>query len=183
MTPKSRALAIQTYSFSDQDHLLIDANVWLSVYGPQADAKDWRTSMYSAALKRIIAADCTVFSDVLIISEFVNRYSRLESRLRGIHPDSFKTFRQSAKFKLTAKAIAEDLRRILEHCRPIESGFDQMDLDACLDRYENECPDFNDMVLVEICQRNQLKLVTHDSDFRSCPITILTANPRLLRSN
>lgn len=39
--------------------------------------------------------------------------------------------------------------------------------------------DFNDQVIVELCKREDLTLVTHDGDFKGSGIPILTANKNL----
>lgn len=127
-------------------------------------------------------AKSTMFVDVLILSEFVNRYSRLEFKLKRPNARSheFKAFRKSAAFLPIGKAIADDVRRILKQSQRIGSEFESVDINAFLAAYEKECPDFNDLVLTEICRTNGLKLITHDADFKTCGIMVLTANTNLL---
>jgi predicted nucleic acid-binding protein len=40
--------------------------------------------------------------------------------------------------------------------------------------------DINDLILAELCRSEKLKFVTHDADFASLDVPILTANRRLL---
>ncbi len=40
----------------------------------------------------------------------------------------------------------------------------------------------NDAILIDICKRRSLKLITHDGDFHSGGIEILTTNPKLLKA-
>jgi predicted nuclease of predicted toxin-antitoxin system len=42
--------------------------------------------------------------------------------------------------------------------------------------------DFNDQVIARLCQKNGFILVTHDADFQSSELDILTANPSMLRN-
>ena len=49
-----------------------------------------------------------------------------------------------------------------------------------IDEFEKADSDFNDQILAELCKRRNLKLVTHDADFRDRGLNILTTNPRLL---
>ncbi|MGB6064251.1 MAG: hypothetical protein WBG50_05560 [Desulfomonilaceae bacterium] len=44
----SEAFHIRDYHFSNSDALLVDANVWLYLYGPQ-EPEDWRAKVYSQA--------------------------------------------------------------------------------------------------------------------------------------
>lgn len=169
---------INSYNFAKTDALLIDANIWLYLYCPQAQRHNISQN-YSNALAKILKAKCSVFFDVLILSEFINRYSRLKFNLQKKSPD-FKSYRQSSDFKPVAKEIADAVRRIVKHCKCVESGFASMDMDVLLTDYESKCPDFNDQVLAELCKSRSLKFVTHDGDFKDYDITVLTANRRML---
>lgn len=178
----SQVLAIESYPFSKTDAFLVDANIWLSVYGPQADPKDRKTMLYSGALAKIFKVQCTVFVDVLILSEFVNRYCRFEFELwkeQGLGKD-FKIFRKSPAFRPVSQGVTDCLRRILKRSQRIGNNFDALDMESLLAALEKENCDFNDLVLAELCQRRRLKLITHDADFKELGLTILTANQRLL---
>ena len=169
---------ISSYNFAQTDVLLIDANIWLYIHCPQA-RRDDITPNYSNALAKILKAKCSIFLDVLILSEFINSYSRIKYKLQRGQSD-FKSYRQSPFFKLVAKEIADAVRRILKHCECIESGFTSIDMKSLLTDYESKCPDFNDQILAELCRSRSFKLVTHDGDFKDFDITILTANKSML---
>jgi predicted nucleic acid-binding protein len=172
---------IREYCFSSSDALLVDANVWLYIYGPQAPG-DRRARDYSQALKWILKAGSTMFVDVLVLSEFVNRYARLEFGLwkQTSGTAEFKDYRTHRDFRPVGKAITAALRSILKQTRRIETGLESIDTHSFLNHYEAQCPDFNDQLLVELCRRNALKLVTHDGDFKNSDIPVITANRRLL---
>jgi predicted nucleic acid-binding protein len=173
---------IGKYVFKDTDELLLDANVWFFVHGPHRPG-DPKASVYSGALARIFAARSRIFVDVLIISEFVNRYARLKHNIlqgRAGVPRNFKQFRQSSTFKTIARDIAADVRKILTNCSRIESGFPELDIESLVTEYGRGDSDFNDLVLTELCKSRGLKLVTDDGDFKGRDITVLTANRRLL---
>ena len=172
---------VNSYSFVQTDELLIDANIWLYIHGPQVP-KDQRSRNYSNALTNIFNVKCSIFIDVLILSEFINRYSRLKCFQEKGTADSntFKVYRQSSDYKLVAKDFTDAARRIFKHSKCVESEFTSIDIDDLLKDYESNCPDFNDQILVKLCKSRSLKLVTHDSDFRNYDITILTANRNML---
>lgn len=177
----SDIVLLRDYYFSDSDALLVDTNIWLYLYGPQAP-KDWRPRVYSQALKWILKARSTMYVDVLVLSEFVNRYARFEYDLwkTAFGTDDFKTFRKSPDFQPVGKAIAAAARRIIKQARCIETGIESMDMNLLLNDYEVKCPDFNDRIIVELCRKNGLKLLTHDGDFKDSGIPVITANRRLL---
>lgn len=170
---------IRSYDFSSKDELLLDTNVWLSVYGPQKPG-DSKVADYSQALARILSAQSRIYIDVLIVSEFINTYARLKWKLVAPHIKEFKLFRKSADFKPVAQDIAADVRRVLQHCKRVESGFESLAVDAVIDQYAIGDSDFNDQILANLCQRNGLALVTHDGDFKDCGCPVITANKRLL---
>lgn len=181
MTISSRAQRLDQYRFFANDSLLIDANVWVFLYGPQRNPKDTRTAIYSACFKKVLASNSRIFIDVLIVSEFINRYARM---VQSATPDwkgaSAKEFRNSLDFKPFAHDIADACRRILGNCRASESGFTSVDVTSLLSRYETGGADFNDIMLTNLCATKGWTLVTDDADFKVANISILTANRKLL---
>lgn len=178
----SKARDIRTYAFSNTDRLLFDANVWMFVYGPTKPG-DKRVAIYSRALADIIAAGSTIHIDVLVLSEFINRYARLKHNiLREIGQASnvFKEFRNSANFKPIAQEIAGTVRRVLATCTVTESGFATFDVGSLIDEYEKGESDFNDQILAELCKNQGLSFVTHDGDFKGVGLSLITANGKLL---
>ncbi len=179
MTPSVEEIA--TYEFKSSEALLLDANIWLFVYGPQKP-RDNKVEVYSEALARILAAETRIYIDVLIVSEFINAYARMQYNLlpRSDRPGTFKQFRRSEGFKPIARDIASDVNRVLQHCTRVESGFESLDVDALIDEYAKGDSDFNDQVLALLCTREGLKMVTDDGDFKGQSIPVVTANKRLL---
>lgn len=176
MTP--RALSVRDYDFQPEDELFLDANIWLFLYGSQ-NPGNARMDVYSSAFRRILEARSRIYVDVLIVSEFINAYARLQWRIRA--PDSrFKAFRNSPDFREVAREIADNVKRVLSHCSRIESRFDTLDAGDLMDEYAQGGADFNDQVIRNLCRSRNLKLITDDRDFNGQGISILTANRRLL---
>jgi predicted nucleic acid-binding protein len=173
---------VDDYEYGREDRLLFDANIWLFLYGPQYGPMDGRVKAYSAALKDILTARAQIFIDVLVLSEFINSYARYRFNTvpRATRDRDFKKFRNGPGFVKVAQEIAAGCRRILAQSTPIESGFGGVDLAALLQDYETERRDFNDQILERLCGRQDLALVTHDSDFGDRNLTLLTANKAIL---
>ena len=170
---------ISSYNFSSTDKLLLDTNVWLSVFGPQKPG-DAKAETYSQAFSQMLATGSRIYIDVLIVSEFINIYARLEWRLIAPYIADFKTFRKSADFKPISREIAGDVKRVLQHCKRLESGFETLAIDSVINEYGVGDSDFNDQVLTALCERNGLSIVTNDGDFKDCRCAVITANKRLL---
>lgn len=174
---------ITNYKFTEKESLLLDTNILLSVYGPNAN-KERYTYIYSEALSKMRLSKSKIFVDVLVLSEFINRFAHWEfDQLPSeIKPLEFKDFRKSMPFKDVAQEIADSARRITDYAICCDSEFGSMDLAELLREYELGKSDFNDQVIARLCQKNGFILVTHDADFQSSKIDILTANRSMLRN-
>jgi len=58
----------------------------------------------------------------------------------------------------------------------------ELDLNQALADFSSGGVDFNDALLVDICKKRNIKLMTNDGDFQDGGIEVLTTNPRLLRA-
>jgi predicted nucleic acid-binding protein len=173
---------IASYAFSDSDRLLLDANVWMFVHGPNKPG-DNRVAVYSRALAKILAARSAIHIDVVVLSEFINPYARLRYnilRSSAGAPADFKKFRNSADFKPVAQDIAGAVRRVLKSCTRTGSGFASVDIASLIDEYEKGESDFNDQMLTELCKSRGLTFVTDDGDFKGLGLSLITANKKLL---
>ena len=171
--------AVGSYNFTYQDKLFLDANVWMCLYGPQRQRRA-KVQIYSQAFKDILNAKCQIYIDVLIVSELINSWARLMQKVVAQNITQFKAFRNSPRFKSVAQNIAADAKQVMSHCSPIESGFGTLAIDDLLNNYAAGNSDFNDQVITELCKSNELTLITHDADFSTQGISILTANNQLL---
>ncbi len=172
---------IRRHVFSPSNRLFFDANIWLFLFTSQ-EPGDWRVRTYSDAFQALLTARSQIAVDVLVLSEFANRYIRIEY---GIFIGSggalgFKDYRRTASYRATAETAADALRRIMRICDLVETGLSVLDTDGLLNRFATGCSDFNDEMIASLCRAQGLTLVTHDSDFKGCDIPILTANRVLL---
>jgi predicted nucleic acid-binding protein len=69
---------------------------------------------------------------------------------------------------------------MLQNCTRVGNGFESLEIDALVDDYAAGDSDFNDQVLIALCKKEGLKMVTDDGDFKGCGIPVITANKRLL---
>ena len=178
-TMRYKAGEIRHYNFTAQDKLFLDANIWLYLYGPPKPRSYWRP-IYTSIFNRIVRAKSRIYIDVLVVSEFINAYARMQQKIVAPHINTFKNFRSSPYFKPVAEDIAEDVESVLSHCSKTESGFTALPMDDLIADYISGNFDFNDQVITEICKNNGFTLITNDSDFKTQDIPILTANPNLL---
>jgi predicted nucleic acid-binding protein len=120
-----------------------------------------------------------------VVSEFVNRFSRLKwDELKRFHPTTtpatFKDFRNSPDFVPIAVDVVDALRRIRKNAYCIDDGFSSMDFEAILVAFEGGSTDINDQMIARLCRAEGITLITDDADFKNLDVTLLTANNRLL---
>lgn len=180
---KNQVKSIKNYNFNDSDRLCLDTNVWIYVFCPQKP-NDPLVEVYSQAFSSILETKGNIYINSLIISEFINTSARFQFNLQKSNGlQDFKVFRKSSAFKPIALNIASDLKRILDLSSRLESNFKDLDINTLINEYGEGSYDFNDQMITELCKHNGLTLVTNDSDFYNHDISIITANPQLLKAD
>ena len=79
---ENSAVDVASHVFRRDEQLFLDANVWLFVHGLHG-SRSRKVTTYSLALRRILESKCRIHVDVLVVSEFINTYSRLKWRQSG----------------------------------------------------------------------------------------------------
>lgn len=180
---KNKAHDLTAYAFKKEEPLLLDTNVWLYLYPAPSDRATGHAAGYSAALKNMLAAGACLVMDAMILSEYLNRYCRIEwSALHRRTYSDFKAFRKSGAFSSVGQGAATYARSMLKLCTCHDHPFATADVARILTDFETGANDFNDGLLAETCRRHGWKLVTNDSDFTNGGIEVLTSNPALLRA-
>ena len=182
---RNKAYNLLAYSFQNGASFLLDTNVWLYFLHPAPSSGTTRLrKVYSQGLKLILSAGGQLVIDVLVISEYLNRYCRIawEAKYKRSYTDDFKRFRKSSDFLDVGKNAASASRAILNRSTVVDHRFSQTHIAQVLTDFETGANDFNDGLLADTCRRNGWKLVTHDADFITGGIDVLTMNPKLLRA-
>lgn len=181
---------LSDHKFTSKNRLFLDANIWLYNYCHFiSTSQSYHTNLdiYSKALHDIYTAKSKIYIDVLIVSEFINRYARLgweqwKKDEASDHKKKYKDFRRSPEGKRIAAEIADMVKRIMKSgAEKMESRFNRVKINDMLDDYGKGEFDFNDQIIAWLCKREGLILITDDSDFKSQKgISILTENRHLL---
>lgn len=178
---KNRAHSVLQYKFAKGERILIDANIWLSLFPAPSDSQRTSSVTYSAAFKAMLVAGVEMVVGSLILSEYLNRYCRIEYDV--LHKKSYATykkFRQSSDYALVGSKAAADAQQILKFCSRCDDSFAKADINRVLSDFAAGGIDFNDGLIVDCCNHNGFKLLTHDGDFTNGGIDILTDNKKLL---
>ncbi len=180
----SKAYDFTTYAFSAGEKVLVDANVWLYLFPAPMNSQAPFAKQYSNGFGRMIKGGAQPVLDPIILSEYLNRYCRIEwSGQYRIDYSDFKRFRKSPDFKKVAQTAALFARRIVAICMVHATPVDTLDIDQAIDDFETGDVDFNDALLADICKKCGFKLLTNDADFQAGGIEVLTTHPKLLHAH
>lgn len=179
----NKAHDLASYTFASGEQILVDTNIWLYLFPAPANPNQHFANQYSAAFSKLVSAKARPVLDPMVLSEYLNRYCRIEweGNFKAQYP-AFKKFRQSADFHTVASSAQIFAGRILTFCQIHSVSPDELDLTQALADFVSGQVDFNDALLVDLCKKRNLKLMTNDSDFQHGGIEVLTTNPRLLRA-
>lgn len=179
---KNKAYTLSLYPFSTDEQIVVDANIWLYLFPPPGNPQASFAKSYSHHFTRMIKAGAKPVLDPMVMSEYLNRYCRIEwhGRYETIHSD-FKKFRQSADFNAVGTSAAAFAKKILSMSSRHTAPSNEIDIQQALDDFSTGAVDFNDAVLADICKKQGFKLMTNDADFQSGGIEVLTTNPKLLQ--
>jgi predicted nucleic acid-binding protein len=169
---------IEKYDFTETKGYFFDTNIWLYIYGP-IGWPDEKSDVYSRALKEIRNSNGTIYINCMIISEFINAFSRIEFKEQTEY-SRYKEFRNSLAYRAIAQDIARNVKKILKSTLACDPELQAINLPEVMDLFEQGKYDFNDLLFAQICRAKNLVFVTHDKDFSELGVEILTANEKLL---
>ena len=179
---KNKAFDLSAYSFSSEEQILVDTNIWLYLFPAPGNPPQRFAQQYSTAFSKLVSAQAQPVLDPMVLSEYLNRYIRIEwgGSYKSTYP-KFKAFRKSSDFSAVASAAETFAKKILSFCQLHSIPASELDLSTALTDFSSGNVDFNDAILIDICKKRNLKLMTNDGDFQNGGIKVLTTNPRLLR--
>ena len=170
--------SVEDYEFPEDKGYFFDTNIWLYIYGPLG-WPDEKSDLYSSALKKIRNSNGTIYINCMIISEFINAFSRIEFK-QQTEFTRYKEFRNSLAFRAIAQDIARNVKKILKSTLACDPELQAINLPEVMDMFEQGKYDFNDLLFAQICRAKDLIFVTHDKDFSDLGVEILTANEKLV---
>jgi len=185
----SNIIDIRKYPLSCKHNFIFDANIWLYLYWPNQNIYKDESKIYSDFLKKIRQSNSKIYLFSLILSEFinvwVNEFYRTQKKVYG----NKKEWKKSPDFPECLEGLLPVYKKISQAAEPLDDLFSNAPIIEIIKNLSNY--DFNDgyyEYLAAHSQKDKLKhkyiIVTDDVDFgmADSSITILTANPKLIRS-
>lgn len=172
---------IKDYDPKGMDVFFFDNNIWMLLFCPLGHYNINRQKAYSSFLKNVETANSSVVINSLVLSEFANRYLRMDFEQWKDEEENYKAkfkenFVGSNRYSETAEEIKSQIHKILNVCDRFSDEFNSINLEAILDQLQNI--DFNDSYYIELAKQKNWKIVTDDGDFQKIDdqIEVLTAN-------
>lgn len=180
---KNKAYNLRSYNFSFGEQIFVDANVWLYLFNPPRNPLFRFAGSYSSAFRNLVNAKAEPILDPMVLSEYLNRYCRIEwaASFKNTY-QNFKSFRKSQDFAGVASDAKLFASRIIGFCKIHSTPACDLDIAQALNDFATGQIDFNDAVILDVCKKHNLKLLTNDADFQTGGIEVLTSNPVLLRA-
>jgi Predicted nucleic acid-binding protein, contains PIN domain len=160
---------LNTYSVDSEDRFFFDTNIWMYMHCSIGKYNSQLVQDYSDFYQKIKVAGATIVTSALLISEFINTYSRLEFNIKKISDglsDYKRDFRANAHYKpLLDNIILLTERKILKDSIKVKDDFHDFEESKFFDNPNTF--DFNDEYFCYIAEKLNFKIVTNDKDFHS----------------
>lgn len=161
---------IKNYEVKSGCSYFFDNNVWMLLFAKIAGAYEDRQKKYSSLLNDIKNRDGIIFISSLILSEYINRSLRLsfnqwidiEGRIKS-ETDFKRDYRGTQHYKDSLKVTLLEVNDILEMSERRPDDFHSINIDSIFYEMSSDS-DFNDSYYVELCDKNNMILVTDDTD-------------------
>lgn len=173
---------IKSHTPQKNEKFFLDANVWIFMYCPLGSSKKKDAANYSAFFEKIIQAKGQIYTSSGIMSEFINRYLRLDYYLnKKEYPDYKRNYRKSDCYIDTFNTVREVVNgKILKAAIRLNDGFEHLNIENIMDRAK--VTDFNDSLFSHMLKTSDIAVLTDDRDFYHLKSNhkIYTGNSKLL---
>lgn len=159
---------VKKYSPKSSDVFFFDNNIWMYLYCPLGNFNFNKQKYYSSFLQGIKTANSCIFINSLVLSEFANRYLRMDfeqwkKETNKFTADFKKDFISTQRYKETVAEIKLNINQIMKVCEKSSDNFNAIDINNVLNHLLSI--DFNDSYYIELARLDNWKFVTDDKDF------------------
>lgn len=159
----------QSHLINKENKYLVDTNILLYLYGDIAlRTENQKIKKLSEKFNNALDMGCDVYVPAIVISEFINRYHKLEFKrikknLKNNKLNYKRDYRDTRIYEENNRFIMATIKEsILSRCKMIEDGFTEFYKDKLLG--ENIGQDFNDIIIINIANKNNCYLISADID-------------------
>ena len=163
----AKIIDIKDYSVKSSDIFFFDNNIWMFLFCPLASYQEKKQKYYSSFLQEINTSQSTIFICSLVLSEFANRYLRMDyeqwKEENQKYDIDFKQFIGTPRYKETVIEVQASINKIMKFCEKSSDNFNAIDINN-VTKHLTEI-DFNDSYYIELAKKGNWKIVTDDRDF------------------
>lgn len=168
----AKLIDITKYSPRSLDIFFFDNSVWMYLFCPLGNYNNNKQKYYSAFLQSIKTSRSTIFISSLVLSEFANRYLRMDferwkEETKNLTAVYKRDFIGIQRYNDTIEEIKRNINQIMLFCNKSSDNFNAIELNSIF-RHLSEI-DFNDSYYIELAKLGNWKIVTDDKDFIKCP--------------
>jgi hypothetical protein len=167
----ARVLDISKYIPKALETFYFDNSVWMYLFCPLGNYNSLKQKHYSAFLQSIRTSNGTIFISSLILSEFANRYLRMDFERWKAETNKptakFKSdFVGTPRYETTVEEVKRTINQIMRVCDKTHDNFNAIELNSVFQHLP--VIDFNDGYYIELARLGNWKIVTDDKDFIKC---------------
>jgi predicted nucleic acid-binding protein len=158
---------LSSYTVSKDEKLFFDTNIWMYMHCSIGNYSSQLVQDYSDFYQKAKVAGAVILTSTLLISEFVNSYSRLEFNLRK-KQDGLSDFKRDFRSNPNYKSLFDNInllteKKILKNSIKIQDRFHEFEESNFFANPNTY--DFNDEYFCYIGEKLDFKIVTNDKDF------------------
>ncbi|MFF2591062.1 PIN domain-containing protein [Peribacillus butanolivorans] len=160
---------LSSYSINKDDKFFFDTNIWMYMHCSIGSYSAKLVQEYSDFYQKVKVAGATIITSTLLISEFVNTYSRLEFNIRK-KSDGLSDYKKDFRSNPSYKPLLDNInllteKKILRNSIKIQDSFHEFEESNFFANPNTY--DFNDEYFCYIAEKLDFKIVTHDKDFHN----------------
>ncbi|MCC2327147.1 PIN domain-containing protein [Bacillus wiedmannii] len=158
---------LSTYTINKEDKFFFDTNIWMYMHCSIGSYSAKLVQDYSDFYQKVKSAGNPILTSTLLVSEFVNSYSRLEFNLRKSR-DGLSDYKKDFRANPTYKPLLDNInllteKKILKNSVKIQDSFHEFEEANFFSNPHTY--DFNDEYFCYIAEKLDFKIVTNDKDF------------------
>ena len=167
----ANVIDISKYTPKSLDVFFFDNSVWMYLFCPLGYYNYNKQKFYSAFLQRIKTSNSTIFICSLVLSEFANKYLRMDFERWKVETQyplaNFKhDFIGTQRYNDTIIEIKRNIIQIMSFCEKTPDNFNAIEINEIFQHLTDI--DFNDSYYIELAKLGGWKIVTDDHDFIKC---------------
>lgn len=160
---------LNSYAITKEDKFFFDTNIWLYMHCNIGNYSAQLVQDYSDFYQDVKVAGATILTNTLLISEFVNTYTRLEFNLRK-RSDRLSDFKRDFRSNPSYKPLLDSINKlteikILRNTTKIQDNFHEFEEQNFFSN--SNTYDFNDEYFCYLAEKLDFKIVTNDKDFHN----------------